>query len=44
MRIPHISLSAAMVKIESLTEKGYTSFKLFREAMVWYIIVNGEGK
>lgn len=44
MKTVHTTLSAAMIKVESLVSKGHKSFKLFREESVWYVIVNGEGK
>jgi hypothetical protein len=49
----HITLSAAMIRIEELANEGHTSMKVWRELGLWYTIVNtnvaqnvseGEGK
>lgn len=49
----HITLSAAMIRIEELVNEGHTSMKVWREIGLWYTIVNdnvaqnvreGEGK
>lgn len=36
----HITLSAAMIRIEELASQGHTSFKVFRELGLWYTFVN----
>ncbi|WP_391560682.1 hypothetical protein [Robertmurraya sp.] len=33
------TLSAAMVKIEELISEGFSSFKVFREEKVWWVVV-----
>lgn len=44
MKISHNTLSSAMLSVESLVSQGHSSFKLYRELNVWYVIVNGESK
>lgn len=44
MKTVHVTLSLAMLEIESLMLEGYKSFKLFREGKVWNVIVNGDAK
>lgn len=36
----HITLSAAIIRIEELANEGHTSMKVWRELGRWYTIVN----
>lgn len=40
MNTAHDTLTAALSAVEDLVTQGFTSFKLFRELGVWYIVVN----